>query len=115
MAKFDFRQGIARRQEDSSGNPNNLHQSNGGSYIDLIVSPDPTTFLIAHYDANYLVTENVTVTQAWGPFTSGTDYWLFWDVDFRTGELTRQFTTLEPYVGPTPPPPGQRQQADFRR
>lgn len=104
MARFNFRQGIARRQQDSGGNPNNLLPTNGGSWIDLIVSPDPTVFVIAHYDVDYMFTENATISQAWGPFTAGTDYWLYWDVDFRTGELTRQITTLEPVSGNTPPP-----------
>jgi len=103
MARFNFRHGIARRQQDSNNNPNNLQPSNGGSYVDLIVSPDPTAFLIAHFDVDYLVTENATVAKAWGPFTSGTDYWLYWDVDFQTGALSRGYTTLEPEFGAVPP------------
>ncbi len=104
MAKLDFRQGIARRQEDGSGNPNNLQPSSGGSWVDVLVSPDPTVFTFAHYDTDYMQTENATVPQAWGPFTAGTDYWLYWDVDFLTGELTRDFSLLEPTYGPNPPP-----------
>lgn len=102
MAQFNFRHGIARRQADDNGNPANLLVSNGGAYIDLIVSPDPTTFIIAHKDVDYLLTENKTVAKAWGPFTTGTDYWLYWDVDFLTGELTRGFTTREPRIQPNP-------------
>jgi len=104
VARFNFRQGIARRQEDGSNNPNNLQPSNGGSYVDLLVSPDPTIFLISHYDIDYMQSENASITKAWGPFTSGTDYWLYWDIDFITGELTRQFTTEEPFFGSNPPP-----------
>lgn len=104
MARFTFRHGIARRQEDGVGNPTHLLKTNGGSFIDLIVSPDPTVFIIAHFDVDYMLTENVTVAKAWGPFTSGVDYWLYWDVDFITGELTRGFTTLPPVDQPTAPP-----------
>lgn len=104
MARFTFRHGIARRQEDGFGNPAFLQPSNGGSWIDLIVSPDPTVFLIAHYDADYLISENASIVKAWGPFTSGTNYWLYWDVDFVTGTLTRGFTTLQPVDDPLPPP-----------
>lgn len=104
MALFNFRHGIARRQEDGVGNAANLQPSNAGAFIDLIVSPDPTIFTIAHYDENYLITENATVSKAWGPFTSGTDYWLYWDVDFITGFLTRGFSLYEPVSGFSPPP-----------
>lgn len=103
MARFNFRHGIARRQEDGVGNPTYLQPSSGGSYIDLVVSPDPTVFIIAHFDTDYLVTENTSVSQAWGPFTSGTNYWLYWDVDFITGQLTRGFTLLPPIDNPSPP------------
>ncbi len=103
MARFNFRQGIARRQQDGLGNPNNLQPSSGGSWIDLIVSPDPTIFIIAHYDTDYMFTENATITQAWGPFTAGNDYWLYWNIDFQSGELTRGYTRKEPADGPTPP------------
>jgi hypothetical protein len=97
MAKFNFRHGIARMQEDGNGNPNFLRKNS--NYVDMVVSPDPTVFLIAHKDANYMFTENATVLQAWGPFAeagSAPDYWLYWDVSFVTGELTRGFTTREP-------------------
>lgn len=103
MARFNFRHGIARRQQDGVGNPSNLQPSNGGSWIDLIVSPDPTVFIIAHFDTDYMITENATVAKAWGPFTTGTDYWLYWDVDFITGELTRGFTVYDPDYGAIPP------------
>lgn len=103
MARFNFRQGMARRQSDTIGNPTFLLPSNGGSYIDLIVSPDPTVFIIAHYDVDYMLVENATISKAWGPFSTGTDYWLYWDVDFTTGELTRGFTTREPVHQPSAP------------
>lgn len=109
MARFNFRQGIARRQEDGVGNPTFLLPTNGGSYIDLIVSPDPTVFLVAHFDVDYLVSEDSSVVKAWGPFTGPgitpgiTDFWLYWDVDFTTGELTRGFTILEPVFASTFP------------
>lgn len=93
MAKFNFRHGIARRQEDGNGNPTFLRKN--GTYIDLVVSPDPTVFLIAHRETDYMFTENASVIKAWGPF-GGVDYWLYWDVSFLTGEVTRGFTTREP-------------------
>jgi hypothetical protein len=103
MARFNFRQGIARRQEDGFGNAANLQPTNGGSYIDLIVSLDPTVFIVAHYDVDYMFTESINISKAWGPFVSGVDYWLYWDVDLVSGELSRGFTTVQPVVGPTAP------------
>lgn len=94
MAKFNFRHGIARRQEMGNGTPTFLVKN--GNYVDLVVSPDPTVFLIAHEDADYMFTENASVTQAWGPFNDSVDYWLYWDVSFVTGEITRGYTTREP-------------------
>jgi hypothetical protein len=100
MAQFNFRHGIARRQEDVGGNPTFLQ--NNGNYVDLIVQPDPTVLLVAHGVTNYIYVENVTVVHAWGPF--GTDtYWLYWDVDFVTGEITRGYTSLSPTYQSTPP------------
>lgn len=105
MARFNFRQGIARFQEDGFGGPAFLQPTNGGSYIDLLVTPDPTIFLIAHFDADYMITENASVVKAWGPFTAGTDYWLYWDIDFITGALSRGHTTRQPVAQSSPPPP----------
>jgi len=102
MAVFNFRQGIARYQSDHVGNATFLKRN--GRYIDLIVSPDPTIFLISHLDEEYAIVENTTVLEAWGPFPPGAqDYWLYWDVDFLTGELTRSITLYEPIVAPSPP------------
>lgn len=113
MARFNFRQGMARRQEDGLGNPAFLQKTNGGAYIDLIVAPDPTVFLIAHFDENYMFTENVTVPRAWGPFSSGINYWLYWDVDFITGEISRNFTLLQPVDQPFAPASPQADQHWF--
>lgn len=102
MAKFNFRQGIARRQENGLGDPTFLQKN--GQYIDLLVSPDPTVYLIAHRnDTNYMFVENISVSQAWGPFTAGTTYWLYWDVSFLTGEITRGSTRLEPITSSSEP------------
>lgn len=104
MARFNFRHGIARRQEDGFGNGANLQPSNGGTFIDIIVAPDPTIFIASHYDVDYMLSENTNVTKAWGPFNGGTNYFLYWDVDLMTGELTRGYTIHEPRFGVQPPP-----------
>jgi hypothetical protein len=101
MARYDFKQGLARYQEDGIGHPAFLQRN--GQYIDLIVSPDPTVFLIAHYDVDYSLTENRSIDKAWGPFTNNNNSWLFWDVDFITGEISHGFTEVMPVNGTRPP------------
>ena len=101
MAQLTFRQGMVRRQTDTAGNPSFLLKN--GSYVDLIVSPDPTVITFAHFTADYLYDELLTVSQAWGPFTGGIDAWMYWDVDLSTGELSRGITTVQPITRSTAP------------
>jgi len=101
MAKFNFRQGIARAQTDSTKNLSFLKKH--GKYLDLIVQPDPTVFVIAQGDYNYMFTENVTVPNAWGPFNVNINYWLYWDVDLISGKLTRGITELQPFTDSAAP------------
>lgn len=103
MATLAFRQGIVGYQTDISNAPNFLQKVSGGTYINLVVSPTPTTFTIAHYDQNYLFIEQKPVTHAWGPFSGSTTCWLYWDVDFITGELTRNYTIQDPVSQSTAP------------
>ena len=95
--RINFRQGIVRVP------PNFLQQS--GSAVNLVI-PTPAMATIAFADGptDYLHTERLTVLNAWtGPFVSGTDYWLYWDIDTRTGVRTFGHTLLEPVVGATAP------------
>lgn len=103
MATLAFRQGLVRYQTDISNAPNFLQKVSGGTYINLIVSPTPTTFTIAHYDQNYLFIEQQSVTHAWGPFAGSNTCWLYWDVDFLTGNLTRSHTYQDPVAQSSPP------------
>ena len=104
--KIPFRQGILRYQKDSIGNAVFLQKSNGGSSIDLVVSPDPTIVTIAHRTSNYLVEEGKTTPSAWTGFVSGQDYWLYLDIDLLTGERTFGSVKTAPTYGlksPTSP------------
>jgi hypothetical protein len=103
--QLNFRQGLVRRQTDISSTPTFLQKTSvAGDYIDLNVSPDPTIFTIAHGNANYLVEESKSLTKAWGPLVAtGQTQWLYWDIDWATGALTRGFTILPPLHGAEPP------------
>lgn len=102
--RITFRQGIARCQTDINGSPVFLQKSAfGAQYIDLIVSPDPTIIIFAHYGADYVLEEARTVTKAWGPFPDTQTAWLYWDVNVLTAALTRGFTYLPPIISGVPP------------
>jgi hypothetical protein len=121
--KIPFRQGIIRYQTNLSA-PDFLRKTSlSGTSIDLIVSPVPTVFTIAHYGANYLFEETRTIVGAWGggvpgsmngPLVAvGQTQYLFWDVDLATGELTHGWTLLSPVISPEPPPSPQNDQHWF--
>ena len=102
--KIDFRQGIVRYQLDpGTSQPIFLQQSNGGTTIDLIVSPNPTIVTIASEENDFLVSENKTILEAFSGFVTGTDYWLYIDINLLTAERTFGSTTLEPFVNPSQP------------
>jgi hypothetical protein len=94
--RITFRQGIVRHQTDIGGSPTFLQKV--GQYVNLIVSPDPTIVTFAHGQKNYLYTEATSISQAWGPFDTGTNYWLYWDINLVNGERTFGSTVYEPLV-----------------
>ena len=95
---LSFRHGIIRRQTDITNIPTFLQKSTlAGTYIDLVVSPDPTIITIAFGNTNYTIEETHSVTEAWGPFANVMqNQWLYWDIDLLTGNLIRGFTLLNP-------------------
>ena len=94
--KVNFRQGIAKYQQDSNGTPIFLQRSNDGQYVGLVVAPTPTLIVFAHRDATYLVEESKSVPTAWGPLTGTATKYLYWDVSMLNGALTRGFTLRAP-------------------
>lgn len=101
----NFRQGLVRIQTA----PNFISFS--GSTVSLNVNTDPTIISFADQTTDYLFSENVSVSNAWiGPFVSSFTYWLYWDIDLRTGNRTFGSTTIAPLFGmhlPTTPAVGQ--------
>ena len=69
-----------------------------------MVSPDSTIIAFAHGSSDYLYEEKRSLTPAWpGPFVSGVDYWLYWDIDMLTGQRTFGHTIVEPKLTGTAP------------
>ena len=108
MARLSFTQGIVRHQTDTNNNPSFLQMEN--DFVNLVISQDFTILAFIHGTKSYLYTESVTETQAWGPFTPGSDYWLYWDINKVTGLRTFGYTKYEPVLSsaaPTNPQAGQ--------
>lgn len=102
---LNFRQGILKRQSDISNTPIFIQKASlDGRYLNVVVSPDPTVFVISHFDASYLIEETRTVEKAWGPMEpTGETQYLFWDVSLRDASLTRGFTLLPPITSAVEP------------
>ncbi len=94
---ISFRQGIVQA-------PNAFLQANGATVNLSIASPAIVLAAVADGQADYLITERSTITSAWtGPFVSGTDYWLYWDINPISGVRTFGHTLLEPAEGNSAP------------
>jgi hypothetical protein len=89
--KVNFRQGIVRY-----GPP--LLNVNPTT-VDLIASPStPTIVVFADRSQDYIWIEKNSVPNAW-TIVPGIDQWLYWDIDFGTGQRTFGTTTLRPLFG----------------
>lgn len=103
MASVQFRQGIIAYQKDQQGHITYLQKI--GDYVNLLANNTPTTITFAHRSSNYTVEEWATVNNAWGPLTSSTvTYYLYWDLDLVSGQLTRSYTIYSPIYSSSAPP-----------
>jgi hypothetical protein len=110
---INFRQGIAREQVSGSF-PNqqpNFLQLNGTGVNLLASFANPTILNFAVGQSDVLFQENLPITLAWaGPLASHVHYWLYWDIDQKTGIRTFGTTTVQPTFGaygPASPVQGQ--------
>lgn len=101
--KIPFRHGLVRYQK-SGTIPTFLNRTNSGSTMSLVVSTDSTYVAFAHGSSDYLFEEKRSISPAWtGPFVSGVDYWLYWDINILTGQRTFSHTKVKPVlVGAAP-------------
>lgn len=118
MAKLNFRQGLVRYPSLSDGGPFLVAN---GSRVDIsaAVNTIPVQATIAHFDQNYLFQESKPSINAWGtgtnpnvgslgpnnnaPFTNTGTRYLYWDIDFKTGITSYDYTTVAPASGPNEP------------
>ncbi len=98
--KIDFTHGIVQL----SGQTQNFLIVNG-QYVNLYIDQIPVIATISNGDQNFLLEENVPVSNAWGPLQPSTTNYLFWDIDQRTGNITRNHTTVAPVLTGDMPSP----------
>lgn len=98
---IDFRQGIVT-YPISRGDQTFLIPNKTFITLQATIN-DRVDITIAHGDTDYLITENITTIDAWGPFRRDVDYWLYWDINKTTGFRTFGSTTLEPIVSSLEP------------
>lgn len=98
--RISFRQGIIRYPY--SGATQQFLQV-AGNYVTLSATNGPTQVTFAHRTANYYISEDTTISNAWGPFSIVQDYWLYWDINNRTGIRTTGHTLIQPIASVAEP------------
>jgi hypothetical protein len=101
---INFRQGIIAAQVN-----NNYLQLVGGK-VNINVDVQRLDIAFAYGTHDYLFTEAEAVVGAWGPFPTGIDTYLYWDIDLATGLRTFGTTPYAPSYGnslPANPSVGQ--------
>jgi hypothetical protein len=101
--RIPFRQGVFIFQQDSSLTPIHIRKNPDLMYLDVGVFPKSTIGSIADGSSNYLFSEVISISKAWGPFSPGVTQYFYWDIDKLTGELTRGITNFEPIYSPAAP------------
>lgn len=95
--RIPFRQGLVRV-------PATFLQVAAGKVSLVLSTNESVVATFADGAANYLTTERLPIPNAWtGPFVSGTDYWLFIDINTITGQRTFGHTVYSPVVGDAAP------------
>jgi|688.fasta_scaffold00062_39 hypothetical protein len=101
--KLPFRQGIVKYTVDNNKTPTFLYTDNRSNYISLTAKINNVLIAFAHNDVNYLYEETTNIANAWGPFANNIKYWMYWDIDVKTGFRSFGSTAIEPVIGSTPP------------
>ena len=96
--KLPFRQGIVKYTSTNDKIPTFLYNNRLDTYVTLIANTNNVLITFAHNDVDYLFEEKTSIDNAWGPFATNIKYWLYWDIDVKTGKRTFGSTTNEPLV-----------------
>lgn len=96
MARLTFRQGILKHAKDSLGTQQFIEIDNGN--VHLVAAEDPTIITFAHGNTDYLFSEHSNTDNAWGPLDAGKQYWLYWELDKKSGQRTFGESIYPPIV-----------------
>lgn len=96
--KIDYRQGLISAPEGflkiSDSDP---------KCVSIVVADKPIIATIANASMNYLISETVSIDKAWGPIENMMTNYLYWDINTRTGEVTRGSTVFPIIVSKVQP------------
>jgi hypothetical protein len=109
---INFRQGIIRARSVSNI-PDFLTWNNTFGTVDINIT-EPYLLACASFKGKeYLLEERADKAMAWGPFSwqphwgvqpGVTCYYLYWDINLGSGNITRGYTPWAPYASVTAPP-----------
>ena len=99
---INFRQGLARSEQDMTGRPSYLTLQTAG--VVIRTTNVPTIFTVAHGKKDYTITlSNDVVVFPRSEFTGVTDTWFYVDVDRTTGAQKFGRTEVSPSFGTSQP------------
>jgi hypothetical protein len=108
--RLNFRQGIVKALV-VSGQPSYLQYSPVNNSITINITTSRVIATAAYKEDNYLTEQIDTIVDAWGPFgwspawgaeQSNPTYYLYWDWDIGTGQVSRDYTPYAPIYGDQP-------------
>lgn len=108
--RLNFRQGIIRALQ-VAGQPSYLTYNNVDNAINITILSERLMVTAAYKSNNYVHEHRETVI-GWGPLAWNSNwgaqpgdwkYWLYWDWDIATGQVTRDFTPWQPTFGANQP------------
>lgn len=112
--KLNFRQGIVRALQ-TNGNVDFLTYNPSQGTLSITILSVDVIVTASFRESNYLIQETTSQINAWGPFTwnsnwgeqpSVPNYYLYWDINLGTGQITRSYTPwpfIVATVAPTSP------------
>jgi hypothetical protein len=109
--KLNFRQGIVRAKQ-IAGSSVFLEYNPHHNTVDIDITDVTVLVSLSHKTSNYLHEELSSRSFAWGPFTwnsvwgvepENVSYYLYWDINLSTGEVTRGYCPSSPIVSSREP------------
>jgi hypothetical protein len=89
-----FRHGVVSGALNASNLPTYLQIA--GTDVGINATNTPLILTVAHFDSNYLVTIESSITAAWVGVRSTATTYLYVDIDLTTAAITYGFTTVAP-------------------